>query len=314
MKRLLLLLLVVLLAWCAGAAFNLRVSPDTRWLLDLVQIKADALKKSQNAPQRILVVGGSSVLFGVDAVLLQKETGRSSINLGLAANLGALFMLGYAEDSAKSGDLVVLSIEPDLFDSAPAATRDAANFTASLGKRQWMFGGDPGYITMSPAETLGSWFSVTTPGLRRIVNYTARRGMHLPLFRYRGKRVDEFGYAVEKVTFEHPLASGQPVVAMHPGWKPILRQFRERMQAKGVEVVYRLPWCEVAPEHLAEVRQQLATFQANISEVLPVLAEPDFGLKTDRALFSDFMLHLSTRGGKENTQSLAYLIPPLHKK
>ncbi len=314
MKRLLLLFLVVLLAWCAGAAFNLCVSPDTRWLLDLVRIKAVALEKSQHQSRRILVVGGSSVLFGVDAALLQRETGRASINLGLAANLGALFMLGYAEDAAKPGDLIVLSIETDLFDAPPSVTRDAANFTAAVGHRQWMLGGNPGYITMSPAETVGSWFSVTTPGLHRLINYTARRGLNLPIFRYRGKRVDEFGYAVEKVTLPHSFATGQPPVVMNPSWKPVLRQFRERMQAKGVEVVYRLPWCEVAPEYLPKVRLQLATFQANVSDVLPVLAEPDLGLKTDPALFSDFLLHLSTRGGEENTQSLARLIQSLPEK
>src|SRR5437868_6275225 len=46
---------------------------------------------------------------------MEKELGRSVVNMGVAAGLGAEFMLADIEPELRSGDILVLSLEYDHF-------------------------------------------------------------------------------------------------------------------------------------------------------------------------------------------------------
>jgi hypothetical protein len=65
-------------------------------------------------PPRLLLVGGSSLAFGVDSARLERAFGRSVVNLGLHAGLGAEFILRQGEAAARAGDLVLLTVEGPL--------------------------------------------------------------------------------------------------------------------------------------------------------------------------------------------------------
>jgi hypothetical protein len=62
-------------------------------------------------PPRILLVGGSSLAFGVNSAAIERALGRPVVNLGLHAGLGLDLALRQAERSLAQGDLVVLSPE-----------------------------------------------------------------------------------------------------------------------------------------------------------------------------------------------------------
>ncbi len=61
--------------------------------------------------EKIVVVGGSSVAFGVDAELLSETLGKPVINFGLYATLGTKTMLDYARDAIGEGDIIVIAPE-----------------------------------------------------------------------------------------------------------------------------------------------------------------------------------------------------------
>jgi len=61
--------------------------------------------------QRLLLVGGSSVSFGVDSQALHNALGLQPVNLGLHAGLGLDFMLNEARDLMRPGDVVLLNLE-----------------------------------------------------------------------------------------------------------------------------------------------------------------------------------------------------------
>lgn len=63
--------------------------------------------------ERIVVVGGSSVAFGVNSEELMKYTGRPVVNFGLYAALGTKLMLDLSRPDIKEGDLVVIAPEVD---------------------------------------------------------------------------------------------------------------------------------------------------------------------------------------------------------
>ena len=63
--------------------------------------------------QKIVVVGGSSVAFGLDSAALSEHTGMEVVNFGLYATLGSKVMLDLSEDGLNEGDIVIFAPELD---------------------------------------------------------------------------------------------------------------------------------------------------------------------------------------------------------
>ena len=61
--------------------------------------------------QRVVVIGGSSVAFGIDSKLIETELGMPCVNFGLYAAFGLKPMLDLAEDRLHEGDIVVIAPE-----------------------------------------------------------------------------------------------------------------------------------------------------------------------------------------------------------
>ncbi len=62
---------------------------------------------------KIVVVGGSSVAFGLDSSIVEKYTGMPVVNFGLYAALGTKLMLDLSRSAISEGDIVVISPELD---------------------------------------------------------------------------------------------------------------------------------------------------------------------------------------------------------
>ena len=62
---------------------------------------------------KIVVVGGSSVAFGLDSALIERYTGMPVVNFGVYAALGTKLMLDLSRDYVKDGDVIVLAPELD---------------------------------------------------------------------------------------------------------------------------------------------------------------------------------------------------------
>ncbi len=62
---------------------------------------------------KLVVVGGSSVAFGLDSELLGRYTGMEVVNFGLYATLGSKVMLDLSVNAMNEGDVVVFAPEPD---------------------------------------------------------------------------------------------------------------------------------------------------------------------------------------------------------
>ena len=62
---------------------------------------------------KLVVVGGSSVVFGVDSEIVEKYTDMPVVNFGLYAALGTKLMLDLSRSAIGEGDVVILSPELD---------------------------------------------------------------------------------------------------------------------------------------------------------------------------------------------------------
>lgn len=63
--------------------------------------------------EKVIIVGGSSVAFGIDSALMEKHLGRPVVNFGLYAALGTKLMLDLSRSNINRGDIVVLAPELD---------------------------------------------------------------------------------------------------------------------------------------------------------------------------------------------------------
>lgn len=68
---------------------------------------------------RLLLVGGSNLVFGIDSRKLEKDLNKKVVNLGLDAGLGFEFIMNEAIDVVRRNDIVLLSIEYPLYDADP---------------------------------------------------------------------------------------------------------------------------------------------------------------------------------------------------
>ena len=73
--------------------------------------KFDRLKEIEEP--KIIVVGGSSVAFGLDSELLAETVGMPVVNFGLYATLGTKIMMDLSKANVNAGDLVILAPEMD---------------------------------------------------------------------------------------------------------------------------------------------------------------------------------------------------------
>ncbi len=68
--------------------------------------------KSIESP-KIVVIGGSSVAFGLDSQKLEELTGMPAVNFGLYATLGTKCMIDLSKANIGEGDIVILAPETD---------------------------------------------------------------------------------------------------------------------------------------------------------------------------------------------------------
>jgi hypothetical protein len=69
---------------------------------------------------RIVLVGGSNLAFGMDSGMLSDSMKMPVVNTSIHAGMGVKYILEDIEPYIKSGDLVILSLEYDLFYGAAA--------------------------------------------------------------------------------------------------------------------------------------------------------------------------------------------------
>jgi hypothetical protein len=101
-----LILPIICLAWV-----NYYRDPGAGWCEILYRQKRIIADRRAHIPTRILIVGGSSTLFGIDAELIEKKLNVPTINLGTHAGLGLRYLLDRATRLARPGDIILLSPE-----------------------------------------------------------------------------------------------------------------------------------------------------------------------------------------------------------
>ncbi len=112
------------LAYYAGVLYLLVIGapiPAEYWLCQTITVKKELLR-AQAGKQKIILAGGSSTLFGVNAQDASKQLNLPVINFGLHAGLRLEEILWQLKSVAEPHDIVILLLEPPYFDTPPNLT------------------------------------------------------------------------------------------------------------------------------------------------------------------------------------------------
>ena len=89
--------------------------PAEYWVGEMITIKKE-LVKEYAGKSKIIIAGGSSTLFGIDAEYASKSLDMPVINFGLHAGLRLERILQIVSSVVEHGDLLVLPLEPPYYD------------------------------------------------------------------------------------------------------------------------------------------------------------------------------------------------------
>jgi hypothetical protein len=299
--------------------------PAEYWMGDSIAIKR-MLARSLPSP-RIIFLGGSSTLFGVDVRQVEKGLGLPAINMGMHAAMRLDRVLGAGEDMARRGDILVVILEPPYygcdqaswsdwqlenaltwdrpyFDRLPLGTRIKAVFTA----------GGPCLMFEVLADKLGSLVFPAQYGARlealepvdSIWERYRSGAFRTNAFGYSGYNLDDRGDIVGN---EGPLYSGPSGSTLEPaGICPTvlsaLADFVSRMHSRGVRVIVgHTPYLidGVVPSGWRQAETQ---FVRDIASAGASILDSRDELFFPRPDFFNTPLHLNTAGRHRRTESI----------
>jgi hypothetical protein len=318
----------VLLAGLYAAAFVYQLGAPVAaeyWVPEAEVVKLYAAERRPG--RRLLILGGSNTLFGLDSSMIERETHLTTTNLGVHGGLSLPYILDHARPLLRRGDVVLLSLEYGYYESPnPNPSWFASNIMA------W----DPEYFWRLDAVDKIT-FALSTSARRILAGVVARiyrarleraHGRVLPSpetirdearaiwrgagsqdgsVRYSLRNIDEHGdirnslgasYASNPAPFRVPrfTYSAAP-------WR-LLRRFRDECAAGGVRLFITWP---ALPEGLgqpAAVQRYLADVQRQAAWLgIPILGEPSDSWLPQR-YFLDTVYHLNADGRTIRTARL----------
>lgn len=257
-------------------------------------------KAQERVPSpRILLIGGSNWLFGVDSRQLQDALGVPVYNLGLQADLGIPFFMDLASAAARPGDLILFSPE---YRCRSGSTRTRALLqleSPQLGS----------LIEASPAEQLRlatQRAQITAAGLinTHLLNEYAFSNIY---------RADGFNRWGDLQTARNLPEEDYPLPApMDTLIAPELRQmarFAHMARQKGIRFFY-VP----QPYPQKGLRQDSAAMRYLAHRVQkagwPLLCKPEDMIFAD-TLFFDSPNHLLESAREQRTHILTRLLTPI---
>lgn len=280
----LILLATALATWVLGAVYTLRWNPEVRFFQ-----RADQLKRAwegdlrvRSAASRTVICGGSSVTTSVDPRTLAERGGLRVINAGLGAGMGARVLTAYGLEQAGPGDLLVVSLEPDLLGGEIGIEPLGLQFAMAVGR--------PDLLRVAGNM---DWSGVAVglrPGGYHAVTLFWKWVLRQPWYRYSVIELREGGWHAVAARRE---VEGPGVVAprLSVAGQRLLAEVAAAMSARGGRAVYALPQGYCPPARVAEYRRWMARFAAEVATAMPVLRDASFGAVSDRASFADTPWH-----------------------
>ena len=278
---------------------------SSRWAYEINQKKLGAAANIQKP--KLLLVGGSATLFGIQAELIESTLNYPAVNLGTHAALGVRYMLHMARQAAKPGDAVVLAFEYSNYSTL--VRRDALYLDYLLAR-------DPAYFRQLPlSEKFRVAMSVTMPRLRKgLLNRFRQERQRTPFDVYNSAKMNSHGDLLGHESANRPanrrlhradgfLMNGSEG-KIPPAFEAI-KEFVRWARAKGVRVYATYPSVVDNPAyHTDRAHKGLERLRAGYERLdVPIVGRVEESMMPASAGY-DTHYHLTREGARARTELL----------
>jgi hypothetical protein len=231
--------------------------PAAYWVREMIVVKrhqADLMTSP-----KIVFIGGSSVLFGIDAGMVQTALHMPAENFGLHAGMRLDWLLAEGEQTTRAGDLLVLALEPNFYECGQNAWTQWQlynalawrNFRAESMPQQLrgvFYGGsvDSPLVKLQAywdskfrPDRVASRLAAMAPAEDIVARYESGQ-MRTDRFFYSAYNLDEHGDLLNTAGSEYKdeAADATQPDRVCPGIKDKLRGFIARLRGGGVRAVF----------------------------------------------------------------------------
>ena len=252
--------------------------------------------------KKAVLIGGSSLAFGIDSQLLEEYIGMPVVNYGLYAAIGTKAMLDMSEKYINEGDIVVICPETEaqtysLYYNAESILQATdGNLSLLLDSGFSNYGKIISALPAFAKSKLSFYKSGNKPGASGI---------------YSKDSFNEYGdIAVERKYNEMPrnYDSSMPIALstdiIGEGFIDYLNSYAKKMQRRGAEVYFS--FSPINKSAIVSTDEEKEEFFKYLGDNLdfPVISDIDSYI-LDWAYFYDTNFHLNTRGALLRTALLA---------
>ncbi len=254
----------------------------------------------ETAPgHRMILVGGSSVAFGVDSSRLQQAFSDRwfVVNTGLHGGLGLSFMLAMVTPFVRPGDTIVLAPEYsllyDIHTDHTALNEALGEYPGAWRYAPWFTGElQPSVILLTVQKRVNRFLGLTSEPDDPVYRRTA--------FDAHGDMVGHLGRPGGRLANLDRLAYRDPA----PQAMRLLNEFYTRTLAKGARIFLTFPpYPQVLRDPDVTASEWLQRIRS--STPIPVISNPDDYLFPLDSFF-DTVYHLNERGREQRTRRLIH--------
>lgn len=293
-----------------------RAPGDAVNILAWYEKKADLANRIHSP--KVIIIGGSSVLYGINAAQLSEAWGVPVLNYGVHAGLPLNYILHKAREFINPGDFVILCLEYELF-----VRGNLLNQTAI----RYYLGGDPGYVQeLTFSEQLQCFFNPSWTEFRQLLKDDELKIQN---------RVREMAKNADEIMNAHGDRVGHSKSSMseemrasivtYPALRSILKPTFSQNESVWNEIGDFVVWCQRHNAKVAAIYANTidtAEFHTppattNLQRLKDKFAEvqvPVFGNGTEafrpREDFYDTQYHLTEEGQLSRTRDLEPLLRP----
>jgi hypothetical protein len=294
------LLGVAVMTWAVCVAYTLWLNPEIRFYRQLAAVQDEwSRKMDREHGHKVVVFGGSSCMFSIVGEQMLEKYALPTVNRGLAAGMTVKIPALNAMQDLKTGDTLIVALEPAHFTAPIELTSMAVQFSFARRHSGWATRtalGLPGSGRVSALLAL-------RPGSRHVLTLLGKIIQGRVLYRY--QVADAWPSGWMRTDVRVPV-SGPP--GHGPRLSDDVRQFLSALNdwclERGVRVAYSLPWGYTPSAQVSGFRKDNAQLLMQISEFVPVLKDPWLGADTNAGHFADTAWHLNEEGSRLRTDEL----------
>ena len=268
-----------------------------------LKIKIDRIESIEEP--KIVVIGGSSVPFGVDSKQMEEMLGMPVVNFGLYATLGTKLMLDLSREYINEGDIIVLAPETDaqtysLFFNAEAAWQAADSDLSLLPK--------------IAKENLSSMLGGAWKYAAQKIKYYSSGTALDPEGVYNVKSFDEYGdivfpreYNKMELMYDSTLEIDPSKDIISADFIDYVNDYVDYAKKKGVRVLFSFAPMNFDAVSADVTVEQIEEFTAFIDENFKaeLISDPN-NYMYESGYFYDSNFHLNDAGAVYHTSNLAY--------